>query len=141
KDSEIAGVAKTVLESAGKNLKLLVHCAGSRESRILPYRAGVARLTFHPIQTFAEADPSLLKNIYYMASSDDAYAKKWAKKFVRNIGGSGVIEVKGESLALYHTLTVFASNFTILIGGAIELLSKSLKISPAVMKKAVAPLM
>src|SRR5438874_1750013 len=60
-----------------------------RNARAIRKYPGVARLTFHPIQTFAEPDPSLLKNIYYMASSNDAYAKKWAKKFVRDIGASG----------------------------------------------------
>ena len=141
KDDEIVNVAKKVLKSAGKNLALIVHCAGSRESTILPSQKKVARLTLHPIQTFAEAGPALLKNIYYMSSSNDKYAKKWAEKFVKNIGGSGVIEVRGKDLPLYHTLVVFASNFTTLIGGAIEILSKSLKIPPAKMKKAVTPLM
>jgi len=160
KDDEIARVAKKAAKAAGKNLKLMVHCAGARESTILPAiivgrtlsppaKTGglrvrptdLARLTLHPIQTFSEADRMLLKNIYYMSSTNDAYAKKWAKKFVNDIGGEGVIEVKGKDLPLYHSLVVFASNFTILIGGAIEILSKSLKISPVVMKKAVAPLM
>ncbi len=143
KDDEIVRVARLVVKSAGKNLKLLIHCAGARESTILPImgREKISRLTLHPIQTFAEASPSLLKNIYYMSSSEDAYAKKWAETFVKNIGGSGVIEVRGKYLPLYHTLVVFASNFTTLIGGSIEILSKSLKIPPAKMKKAVAPLM
>ena len=141
KDDEIVRVAKKVLKAAGKNLKLLVHCAGSRQSTILPSRTDTSRLTLHPMQTFAEADASLLKNIYYMASSNDTYAKKWAKKFVKDIGGDGMIEIRGKDLPLYHTLVVFASNFTILIGGAIEILSKPLRIPPAKMKKAIAPLM
>jgi predicted short-subunit dehydrogenase-like oxidoreductase (DUF2520 family) len=154
KDDQIAHVAKKVAKAAGKNLKLMVHCAGARESTILPVGLTFsrsastksrshyfARLTLHPIQTFPKADTKFLKNIYYMASSNDAYAKKWAAKFVKDIGGEGIIEVRGKDLPLYHTLVVFASNFTVLIGGAIEILSKSFKISPAVMKKAVAPLM
>jgi predicted short-subunit dehydrogenase-like oxidoreductase (DUF2520 family) len=141
KDSEISKVAGKALKVAGKNVKLLVHCAGSRESTILPYRKGVSRLTLHPIQTFSEADPKLLKNIYYMVSTQDSYAKKWAKNFVKQIGGTEVIEVKGKDLPTYHTLVVFASNFTTLIGGAIEILSKSLHIQEATMKKAVRPLM
>ncbi len=141
KDDKLGDVAARVMKAAGKNLKLLVHCAGSRESTILPSRAGVARLTLHPMQTFAEADESLLENIYYMASSRDVFAKKWAKKFVQDIGGNGVIEIQGKDLPLYHTLVVFASNFTTLIGGSIELLSRSLHIPPKKMKNAVAPLM
>jgi predicted short-subunit dehydrogenase-like oxidoreductase (DUF2520 family) len=147
KDDEIVRAAKKALKSTGKNLKLMVHCAGARESTILPQlniknsALRTSRLTLHPIQTFSKPDANLLANIYYMASTGDAYAKKWAKKFVKDIGGREVIEVKGKDLPLYHTLVVFASNFTILIGGAIEILSRSLKISPAKMKKAVAPLM
>jgi predicted short-subunit dehydrogenase-like oxidoreductase (DUF2520 family) len=147
KDDEIVTVAKKAAKAAGKNLKLMVHSAGAKESTILPLLSTqhsaltTSRLTLHPIQTFSKAHPKLLKNIYYMASTDDAYAKKWAKRFVKDIGGEGVIEVKGKDLPLYHTLVVFASNFTILIGGAIEILSKYLKIPSAEMKKAVAPLM
>jgi predicted short-subunit dehydrogenase-like oxidoreductase (DUF2520 family) len=164
KDDKIADVAKKAIKAAGKNLKLMAHCAGSKESTILPqvgqalslpavtgglkvrpteiiHPTEIARLTLHPIQTFPKANAKLLKNIYYMASTKDAYAKKWAKKFVNDIGGDGVIEVKGKDLALYHTLVVFASNFTILIGGAIEILSSSLHIPSATIKKAVAPLM
>ena len=141
KDDSITNVAERSLRSAGKNLKLMVHCAGSAESEILPKRSSVARLTLHPIQTFAKADGSLLENIYFMASTNDAFAKSWAKKFVKDIGGNGIIEIRGKDLPLYHTLVVFAANFTTLIGGAIEILSKSLKIPPAKMKKAVEPLM
>ncbi len=141
KDSEISNVAKKALKVAGKNLSLLVHCSGSNQSTILPIRKGIARLTLHPIQTFPSADPSLLKNIYFMASSDDNVAKKWAKKFVRNIGGTDIIFVKGKDLPLYHTLVVFAANFITLIGGSIEILSKSLRIPPKEIKKAIAPLM
>lgn len=141
KDDSITTVAEKSLQAAGNNLKLMLHCAGSRESIILPKRTSVARLTLHPIQTFAEADGSLLENIYYMASTGDAYAKSWAKRFVKDIGGNGVIEIRGKNLPLYHTLVVFASNFTTLLGGAVELLSKQLKIPPSKMKEAVAPLM
>jgi predicted short-subunit dehydrogenase-like oxidoreductase (DUF2520 family) len=141
KDDEIVRVSRKVLKSAGKNLKLLIHCAGSRESTILPARKGVSRLTLHPIQTFAEADISLLNNIYFMASSNDPFAKKWAKVFVKDIGGKGLVEVRGRDLPLYHTLVVFASNFVTLLGGAIELLSKSIGIRPSKMKSALEPLM
>lgn len=141
KDDKIVPVAKKALKFAGKNLHLLIHCAGSRESIILPGRHSISRLTLHPMQTFSEADPVLLENIYYMASSDDMPANIWAKKFVKDIGGIGVIKVRGKDLPLYHVLVVFASNFTTLLGGAVEMLSQSLRIPPATMKKAVAPLM
>jgi len=141
RDAEIQKVAKMAVMSAGKNLSLMIHCSGSNQSTILPIRKGVTRLTLHPIQTFAKADPSLLKNIYFMASTDEASARKWAAKFVKDIGGIDTIFIKGKDLALYHTLVVFAANFTTLIGGAVEIFSKSLHIPPEQIKKAITPLM
>ncbi|MEI8134066.1 MAG: DUF2520 domain-containing protein [bacterium] len=141
KDSEISAVARKAVSSAGKNLKLVVHCAGSRPSTILPLRKGVARLMLHPMQTFPIAKSGLLKNIYFAISSADKSALLWAKQFVKEIGGKGIIEIKAKDLPLYHTLVVFASNFTTLLGGAVEVFSKSLKTPRVQMKAALKPLM
>ncbi|MDP4219107.1 MAG: DUF2520 domain-containing protein [Bacteroidota bacterium] len=145
KDDAIARVAKKAVRVSGKNLKMIVHCSGSNESTILPSvnSAGISisRLTLHPIQTFPHADAKLLKGIYYMASTGDRFAKNWADKFVKRLHGRGVIHISPKDLPLYHTLVVFASNFTTLLGGSIEILSRSLGIAPAKMKRAVMPLM
>jgi len=145
KDDTIVRTARKAVRNSGKNLKLLVHCSGSNRSTILPdsNSAGshIARLTLHPIQTFPHPDPDLLKGIYYMASTDDRFAKTWANAFVKRMHGKGVLHISAKDLPLYHTLVVFASNFTTLLGGSLEILSRSLGIAPTKMKRAVMPLM
>jgi predicted short-subunit dehydrogenase-like oxidoreductase (DUF2520 family) len=140
KDDQISNVAKRAVKNAGTNLKLVVHCSGSRDSSILPPKIA-SRLVLHPIQTFSTVDPTLMKDIYYMISGVDPFALTWARKFVDDIGGAGFITISGKDLPLYHLLVVFASNFTVLIGRGIERMAKSLRVSPASIKKAIAPLM
>lgn len=141
KDNMIASVAKAAAKECGKNLTLIVQCAGSISPSILPEVKGINRLTLHPIQTFTTADASQLKGIHWMASTSSAKAKIFAKTFVGELGGKQVIEVKEKDLALYHLITVFASNFPVLLGGAIEKLSKAIGKSDGEMKKAIEPLL
>jgi predicted short-subunit dehydrogenase-like oxidoreductase (DUF2520 family) len=141
KDSMIASVAKAAVKECGKNLSLIVQCAGSISPSILPQVKNVNRLTLHPIQTFASTAPSQLNGISWMAGTSSSVAKKFAWSFVKELGGKQVIEVKEKDLALYHLITVFASNFPVLLGGAIEKLSKSIGKSDAEMKKAIEPLL
>jgi predicted short-subunit dehydrogenase-like oxidoreductase (DUF2520 family) len=141
KDSGIKRVSKKVIRHAGENLQLLVHSAGSLAPDILPLRKNVSRLTLHPIQTFPVADAKLLDEIYWMASSKSKEALRFAKRFTRSLGAEGVIEVEGSKLPLYHLLTVFASNFPVLLGAAIEKFSKMVGVNEKTAKKAIAPLM
>lgn len=122
-------------------LKLIVHFAGSRGPSILPRLPGVARLALHPIQTFAVGDPDLFVGTSFMASTRDKYALDFAKRFVKVLGGSQIIELREEQLPLYHALTVFSSNTLVLTGMAIEDLASKLGLKTAVMKKALTPLM
>lgn len=141
KDNMVAGVAKAAAGECGKNLSLIVQCAGSISPSILPEVRGVNRLTLHPIQTFTSLNPNQLNGIHWMASTSSAKAKTFATSFVKELGGKRVIEVKEKDLALYHLITVFASNFPVLLGGAIEKLSKRIGKNPSDIKKAVTPLM
>ena len=140
KDDHIAEVSKTALSVASKKLKLMVHLAGSMPSSVLAARAGVSRLTLHPIQTFSKPDANLFRGIYWMASSDDPKAIRWARKFVADLGGKGIIELPSEALPLYHAMTVFGSNFITLLFAAIEAMSESLGQNPKRMKAALQPL-
>ncbi len=140
-DKYIPIVAKQVIAECGENLKLIVHSAGALSSDILPKQQGVSRLMLHPIQTFATADTSLLSDISFGAETSDESALKFAKQFITVIGASAIIRLRSEQLPLYHTMMTFASNFTTLLGGAVELMGNSLKIEKNVLKKAVAPLM
>lgn len=141
KDKFIPIVARNVITECGENLKLIVHSAGALSSEILPKQQRVARLMLHPIQTFATTDTTLLNDITFGAETSDEFALKFAKQFINVIGASSIIRLRPEQLPLYHTMMTVASNFTTLIGGAVELIGKSLKIEKKILKKTVAPLM
>ena len=141
RDDRIAEVAKRVVQVATERLKVIVHVAGSIPPSVLPKRRGVLRLTLHPIQTFPKPSAESFTGIYWMACSEDAAAIRWARKFVKSLGGKEVIVLPAESLPLYHALTVFSANFVTLLGGAIEEMSKALGQNPKTMKAAVRPLM
>lgn len=140
KDDAIAATARMASEGLQK-LTLIVHFAGSRGPGVLPKLEGVARLALHPIQTFAISDPDLFVGASFMASTRDKFAAQFAKTFVRELGGAQIIELREEQLPLYHAMTVFSSNTLVLSGMAIEDITRKLGVKPAVMKKALNPLL
>ncbi len=140
-DKFIPMVAQKVIAECGKNLKLIIHSAGALPSDTLPKQKGISRLMLHPIQTFATIDTSLLRDITFGAETSDDFALKFAKQFIKVIGASSMIRLRAEQLPLYHTMMTVASNFSTLLGGAVEMMGKSLKIDKKILKKAVAPLM
>ncbi len=140
KDEKISDVARKALKQFKKKPRFIVHLAGSLESTVLPFASGVARLTLHPIQTFPKPDAGLVKGIYWMASSDDPAAIRWARQFVASLGSRGIISLPKEALPLYHTMTVFGANFTVLLLAAIEQMSEKLGEDPKRMKSALRPL-
>src|ERR1017187_3131933 len=120
KDDKIAVVAQKALSSAKVPPKLIVHLAGSMPSTVLPEHPGVVRLTLHPLQTFPKPDPALIREIYWMASSDEAGAIRWARKFTSEFAPKGLIVLPADDLPLYHAMTVFSSNFVTLLFSAVE---------------------
>jgi len=140
KDSAIEAVSKKVLDSALKPPRIMVHLAGSVPSTVLPARKGIDRLTLHPMQTFSEPNGDLLRGIYWMASSDSARAIRWARQFVTELGGRGLVVLPGESLPLYHAMAVFSSNFITLLLAAVEEMGRSLHQDPKRIKAALRPL-
>ena len=139
KDSAIADVAKKALASALKPPRIMVHLAGSMPSTVLPARKGIDRLTLHPMQTFSEPNAELLRGIYWMASGSSK-AIYWARQFVTDLGGKGLIVLPAEALPLYHAMTVFSSNFITLLWAAIEEISEELGQNPKRIKAALRPL-
>jgi predicted short-subunit dehydrogenase-like oxidoreductase (DUF2520 family) len=137
KDDEIAAISKKALAAASKKLRLIVHLAGSLSSTILSVRPGVARLTLHPIQTFAKPSGHLLRDIYWMASSDSREAIRWSNQFTKGLGGNGVIILPSEGLPLYHAMTVFGSNFITMLFSGIEEMASDLGQNPKRMKAAL----
>jgi predicted short-subunit dehydrogenase-like oxidoreductase (DUF2520 family) len=140
KDEAIAQVSKKALTSALKPPKLMVHLAGSLAPSVLPSRKGMARLTLHPIQTFSEPNSDLLRGIFWMASSESPTAIRWARHFIVDVGGKSLIVLPGDSLPLYHAMTVFSSNFITLLWAAIEEISEELGQNPKRLKAALRPL-
>ncbi len=126
KDKEIPAVAAKAVAAASKNLKLIVHLAGSLPSTILPAKPGVSRITLHPIQTFPKPSAHLLRDITWMASSDDPASIRWAKRFTSALGGGGLLVLPTKDLPLYHTITVLGSNFVTLLYSAIEQITDKL---------------
>jgi len=141
KDDTIAETALKAAAEAGTNLKLLVHVAGSQSPLVLPEIKDVARLMLHPAQTFPKADASLFQGITFGCSSPNKEALNWAKAFTKAIGAREIITLKESALPLYHATVVFASNAIVLLGRAIEVLSKSIGQNPKEMKLAIRPLM
>ena len=141
KDDVTAMTAIKALHTCKTPPKIMLHLAGSQSPNVLPDVSGMSRLTLHPIQTFPKPDVKLLSGIYWMASSENSKAIAWAKKFVRALGGKGIIVLKPDELPLYHAMTVFSANFITLLGEAIEEMSTTLGQNPKRMKAALTPLM
>jgi predicted short-subunit dehydrogenase-like oxidoreductase (DUF2520 family) len=142
KDDKIAEIAKRLFpnDNFWEWPLLVVHVAGSLPPDALPKKPSVLRLTLHPIQTFPKPDAKLFQGISWMASSTDPEALKWARQFTKALGAKGVIELPAESLALYHAMTVFSSNFITLLMQSVEQISTELKQDPKKMKAALRPL-
>src|SRR5581483_5396430 len=140
KDDAIELVAKKALASALKPPHILVHLAGSLPPTILPERSGMDRLTLHPIQSFAKADPQLLRGIFWMACSKSTVAQHWARRFVAEISGKSTIPLEPEDLPLYHAMTVFSANFITILFSAVEEISTALGQNPKRIKTALRPL-
>ncbi len=141
KDDKIKTVAEQAAQSAGKNLRVMLHCAGSLSPDILPKIEGVERITLHPIQSIAEPKAKHLKGIAWMVCPDSDSSKRFAKELVKSWNCTEILHLQPLQLPLYHTITVFASNFTTLLGAAIEQMNRSLKLDKKQLKDALAPLM
>lgn len=141
RDNRIKEVAQNALRTTGANLRLLVHCAGSMPPDILPTAPNVMRATFHPIQTFAKPDSKLFKGVTFTISTPDRAASTILKKLAKELGGGQILELTPNTLPLYHSMIVYGANFTILLGTALEEISKAASIHEAKMKSAFKPIL
>jgi predicted short-subunit dehydrogenase-like oxidoreductase (DUF2520 family) len=141
KDNEIRSTAIKAASDCGNNLRYIAHTAGSMAPNILPRVKNVTRITLHPIQTISKPDENLLNGISWMICAESTKGISFGREFCRYLHADKILQLKPSQLALYHTLTVFASNFTTLLGGAVEMMSKRLMIDDRVIKKALSPLM
>lgn len=141
KDDAIEATTLKAMSAAGPGLKLIAHFSGSRPPEILPKRKGVARVTLHPLQTFATSDRLLFAGSTFMICTSDKEAERVSRKLATDLGASTILTLKPEQLPLYHAMAVFASNSITLIGGVIEHLGRELRLSDAATKKALTPIL
>lgn len=141
RDNYITSVAKKALSNTGNNLRLVVHCAGSLSPEILPKKARVMRATIHPIQTFAKPSDQLFKGITFTISTQDSLAVPMLRKLARELGASQTFQLNPDILPLYHSMIVYGANFIILLGTALEEISKAATIDGRKMKSALRPIL
>jgi predicted short-subunit dehydrogenase-like oxidoreductase (DUF2520 family) len=138
KDDRIREVAERALALAPE-ARLMVHLAGSLPPDVLPKIAGMDRLMLHPIQTFAKRSSAPFEGISWAACGSPK-ALAWGKRFTKALGSEGFLVLKPRDLALYHTISVFAANFPVLLGVAVEAIAGEIGLSARQAKAALAPL-
>jgi predicted short-subunit dehydrogenase-like oxidoreductase (DUF2520 family) len=141
RDSQIETVAKKALHTAGQNLMLVAHCAGSIAPGILPRRDEVMRATFHPIQTFAKPDHQLFDGITFSISTEDPKAVTILKRLAKELGAVNTFLLPPDALPLYHSMIVYGANFITLLGTALEAISTKAGIDETEMKSALRPIL
>jgi predicted short-subunit dehydrogenase-like oxidoreductase (DUF2520 family) len=126
-DSSIAEVASQIAQNSKLNFKSLIvcHTSGSLTSdELRPLQEkGATVFSLHPIQTFpnrmnTNQQLHRMQGIWYGVEGN-AKAIRFAKGFVRKMGGNTIIIPKEEKI-LYHIACVLASNYTIALLGAVE---------------------
>lgn len=138
KDDRIGEVAERALAIAPE-ARLMVHLAGSLPPDVLPKIGGMERLMLHPIQTFAKRSSAPFEGISWAACGSKP-GLSWAKRFTKDLGGRGFLVLRPRDLALYHTISVFAANFPVLLGVAVESIAAEIGLSAKEAKSALAPL-
>ena len=91
--------------------KVFLHMSGALPSSILkPLKSKGAHIgSLHPLQTFPERNPNLLKNIYFAFEGDEE-TERFARLLVQEVESS-IFRINPEKKVLYHAAAVFASNF------------------------------
>jgi predicted short-subunit dehydrogenase-like oxidoreductase (DUF2520 family) len=141
RDSRIEQAAKKALKTAGENLQLIVHCAGSLAPDILPKRDGVMRATFHPIQTFAKPNHELFAGITFTISTESPKAVPILKRLAKELGAANTFQLSSDILPLYHSMIVYGANFITLLGTALEAITAKAGIPEKEIKRAFQPIL
>ena len=116
-DDTIAETYRTIVKQNGfsRNATVL-HCSGSLPSTILtaPGDAGIAKGSFHPLQSFAAADKTAGNPFsgIVAAIEGDRQALDIATRLGKDLAIS-CFTIKTESKALYHAAAVVASNYLV----------------------------
>lgn len=129
-DSAVEQVALSISGIALPFAKIFVaHTSGALSSDVLSSLAdrGARTFSFHPIQTFPangrSAFPlSSMKDVWY-GFEGPKNTRPLAQRLTKILGGR-FLEVPKEKKVLYHLACVFASNYPVVILGAVERLAQ-----------------
>jgi len=130
-DEDILGIAKELSTCAHLDFSTLAafHTSGSLTSdALLPLRMkGVMTFSLHPIQSFSKASTlahqiGQMQNVVY-GFEGNKEAIPLARQLVKALCGT-FVQIPKEEKILYHIASVFASNYSVAILGAVDDLTK-----------------
>jgi len=108
----------------------IAHTSGVLSSEVLHQvrKRGASVFSFHPMQTFPRVAPiearvRSLEGIHYGFEGDKS-SKRFASRITRDLKGR-LLPIPKEAKILYHLACVFASNYSVALFGAVEMLSQS----------------
>jgi len=115
-DSAVAAVCDRIAREGGfARGRIVLHCSGalSAEALASARKVGAAVGALHPIQSFSSAQDAVqtMRGVVFTFQGD-AKASKAAREIVRKLGGK-LVTISAEEKPLYHTASVFASNYLV----------------------------
>ncbi len=132
-ESAIESVAASIASVTGLAFQKVfaAHTSGAISSEALTPLAdkGVRTFSFHPIQSFpktmaASMHLASMKGVWY-GFEGPGTTRSFARSLSSSLGGK-FLEVPKEKKILYHLACVFASNYPVVILGAIERLARQI---------------
>lgn len=109
-DDAISGLVQSL---AGRQLwtdKIISHTSGALSADILA-PLGIARMSFHPVQTFSNTAETSFSGIY-IGIEGDAQAVELGTRITRDLGAHALV-LSAQNKPRYHLAASIASNYTV----------------------------
>lgn len=140
RDDAIAEVARSVRWASGQ---MVVHTSGAATvSELAAARqAGALVGSFHPLQTFADADQAIanLPGTTFVLEGEGRVLER-LKKMAEDLGGR-YLTIRSEDKTLYHAAAVVTSNYTVTLMNIAVEMWRAFGVEPAVALEALLPLL
>jgi len=140
RDDAIAEVARSVRWVSGQ---MVVHTSGAATISALAAakQAGALVGSFHPLQTFADADQALasLPGTTFVLEGEGQVLES-LKKVAEDIGGR-YLTIRSEDKTLYHAAAVMTSNYTVTLMHMAVDMWRAFGVEPPVALQALLPLL
>jgi predicted short-subunit dehydrogenase-like oxidoreductase (DUF2520 family) len=140
RDDAIAEVARSVRWVSGQ---MVVHTSGAATISALAAskEAGALVGSFHPLQTFADADQALasLPGTTFVLEGE-GQVLECLKKMAEDLGGR-YLTIRSEDKTLYHAAAVMTSNYTVTLMHMAVDLWRAFGVEPPVALEALLPLL